>query len=287
MRGALSLGLFPAATLPLAACLLGSVSAAGHPCPCLSGWTCDTTANVCVPLDGAAADVVTPDAHTRDAQGGGDAGSDAAGMKDTSGADVPDGGGKLIFDEEFNESSLDTTTKWAVTGGVWDISGGQGHQTDGNSTTAVMYAQGFGNLSDYHIVARMRSTGPFGIGQDLAPELAFRIDPGVNVQGVPELYDCDFDLLQDQLMILGQLPSGPGPVAMVPVPVPGSFDPGTPFVLDVVVKGTSVTCKLTVDGLGQIATVSTTMLTVPRGTFGLKTYTTSAAYDYFRVYALP
>jgi hypothetical protein len=35
----------------LGACVLGSIGLTGHPCPCVSGWTCDTSTRVCIPVD--------------------------------------------------------------------------------------------------------------------------------------------------------------------------------------------------------------------------------------------
>jgi hypothetical protein len=202
--------------------------------------------------------------------GGGDAGADA---------------GMLLFDEEFDGAVLDLN-KWAVAGdGVWSIDGGTGVQSNSNTTTSMIYARAFVAATDYHIVTRMRSTGPFGQGLHLAPEIAFRVDPTVDAGGIPETYRCDFDLFQSQL-IFGQTAANNAPdLVTADIVVPSNFDEGTPFVFDAVVSGAGVTCTVTVDNLGVVGRLSTNLLGVGMGSFGLKTYDTSAQFFYFRVYA--
>jgi hypothetical protein len=199
------------------------------------------------------------------------------------GADVKEGSapGTLIFDEEFDGGSFNPN-KWTIVGdGVWSIDGGTGLQSDPNATASLAYANGFAPATNYHIVARMRSTGPFGRGNDLAPEIAFRIDPEEDGGGIPANYSCAFDLLMNQLF----LQSSHLPIASTPFSLPSGFDLATPFVLDAVVTGSDVTCTVTVDGLGLLATASTNQLARLSGPFGLKTYETTAQFFYFRVYS--
>jgi hypothetical protein len=195
-----------------------------------------------------------------------------------------DGGATLLFDEEFDGGALDTTTKWTVAGkGVWSIMGGHGVQSNPNVDT-MLYAQGFTTATNYHIVARMWSTGPFDAGYDLAPEVVFRVVPSIDAGGLPEDYRCNMDLFYDQLYIQRQ--SG-GTLGTKSFKLPMGFDLGTPFVLEAVVTGNSVTCTVTMDTLGVVATLKSTALTQLTGTFGLKTYHSSTEFQYFRVYALP
>jgi hypothetical protein len=191
--------------------------------------------------------------------------------------------GTLIFDEEFDGAVLDDS-KWVIAGnGKWSIEAGRGIQSNGQTLTSMIYAKEFVDAGNYHIIARMRSTGPFGEGHALAPEIAFRVTPSVDAGGIPEDYHCDFNLLMNQL-ILDQTTPGVSPdFAIVAASVPSDFDAGTPFVLDLLVSGTNATCTLTVDALGSMA--MTTALTLPTGSFGLKTYDTAAQFYYFRVYA--
>jgi hypothetical protein len=197
------------------------------------------------------------------------------------------GPGMLLFDEEFDAAPLDLTKKWVVAGnGAWSIEGGTGIQSNPSTTTSMIYAKEFVGAADYHIVARMRSTGPFGQGYALAPEIAFRVDPTVDAGGIPESYHCDFNLLQDQLIVDQTTPNNTAGFGSVDADVPAA-DETMPFVLDAVVSGDAVTCTLTVDGLdsGTVETVTTNQLERLTGSFGLKTYQTSAQFFYFRVYA--
>jgi hypothetical protein len=133
----------------------------------------------------------------------------------------------------------------------------------------------------------MQSTGPFDAGNDLAPEIVFRLDPSVDAGGIPETYQCNFDLVYDQLAIFSATPELTSSISQVNVTPPASFTQATPFVLDVVVTGEDVMCTLTIEPAGVVATVSASGLTRTMGTFGLKTFTTTAAYEYFRVYSVP
>jgi hypothetical protein len=117
---------------------------------------------------------------------------------DSAGADA---GETLLFDEEFDASVLDSD-KWVVAGdGVWSIEGGTGIQSNGDALAAMIYARDFTAAGDYHIVARMRSTGPFGGINQLAPEIAFRVDPLVDAGGIPDSYHCEFNLAMHQLIL--------------------------------------------------------------------------------------
>jgi len=234
------------------ACSVDAVQLTGRLCPCVAGWVCDST-NHCV----------LPDAALPDAQG-----SD---------------GGTLIFDEEFDGGTLDPN-KWVTAGnGNWSIQGGFGEQTSGGASEALIYAKSFTSATDYHIVARMHSTGPFDAGNDLAPEVCFRTDPSVLVTSasVPETFHCNVDLLTDDLL-LQHTDQSPGTFNQTAFAPPSSA--GVWFVIDVVAKGSSVTCTATVDGVGQVATVSFGALPRLTGSFGLKTYDTAAEFAYFRVY---
>jgi hypothetical protein len=195
-----------------------------------------------------------------------------------------DAGEVLLFDEEFDGSVLDPN-KWVVAGdGVWSIEGGTGIQSNGDALAAMIYARDFNEATDYHIVARMRSTGPFGGTNQLAPEIAFRVDPTTDAGGIPDSYHCEFNLAMSQLILDQTTPSNAAGFASVTVNVSSIYQ-ATPFVLDAVVTGHAVTCTLTVDGLGSVGVVTTTMLTRPNGSFGLKTYDTTAQFFYFKVYA--
>jgi hypothetical protein len=199
--------------------------------------------------------------------GGRDAGTDG------------DASGAPIFDEEFDATVLDPS-RWVMAGdGVWSIDGGTGLQSNSNARSALLYARAFADASNYHIAARMRSTGPFGEGHDLAPEIAFRVDPSAD-GGFPDNYNCAFDLMMNILFLQADNVA----LATTAFSFPPGFDAGTPFVLDAVVSGTSATCTVTVDGLGKVATVGTNQLTRASGSFGLKTYDTAAQFYYFRVY---
>ena len=74
-------------------------------------------------------------------------------------------------------------------------------------------------------------------------------------------------------------------IAGVNLALPSTFDPGTPFVLEAVVSGNTVTCTASVDGLGVVGTLTTALLGRLNGSFGLKTWDTAAEFHYFRVYA--
>ncbi len=227
---------------------------------------------------------VLPDASLPDSSPG-DA-ADDAGDAGTDGPIVTDAG-TLIFDEEFDGGTIDTTNKWVVMGdGTWTITNGYGEQTNGNAKETLMYAKNFTTATDYHIVARMHSTGPFIPNQDLAPEICFRTDPSVITSGIPQTYHCNMDLYFSQLIIQSTAPV-PGDLATTNLSLPGNFNDGTWFVLDAVVSGSNVTCTVTVDGLGLIGTVSTTQASRLAGSFGLKTYDTAAEFQYIRVYAVP
>jgi len=227
----------------------------------------DAEADMRVPVD-AGSDIV--DAHPTDAR-----------VEATTDASVDSA---LIFDEEFDGGVLNTTTKWTPSGdGAWSIQGGEGVQTSvtGND---MLYATAFSGATNYHIFARMRSTGPFDAGLDLAPEIVFRVQPGIDASGLPSNFRCNMDLFFDELLIQ-QSPGGTP--ATQDFTLPPDFDLSTPFVLDALVDGDSVTCTVTVDTLGVVATVTTSAVTVPSGTFGLKTYETMAEFEYVRVYAVP
>jgi hypothetical protein len=200
-------------------------------------------------------------------------------------ADAATDAGTLIFDEEFDGGALDPD-KWIVAGnGDWSIAGGVGIQSNPNTTTSMIYAAKFEAATDYHIVARMQSTGPFDEGHNLAlaPEVAFRVEPGVDADGIPDSYHCDFNLLLKELILDQTTPTNAPGFATAPANLPADFDEATPFVLDVVVKDGSATCTLTIDGL--TSTISTMGdLTRPVGSFGLKTFQTAAKFFYFRVY---
>lgn len=197
-----------------------------------------------------------------------------------------DAGATLLFDEEF-DAGLDNQ-KWVPTGdGTWSISGGFGEQSNGNAQETLMYAAKFTTATDYHIVARMHSTGPFNANHDLAPEICFRTDPSVYTVGIPETYHCNFDLQANNLQIDKTEPNVANSVAITNLTLPNNFDAGTWFVIDAVVQGTNVVCTLTIDGLGQVGSVSYNNVARGVGSFGLKTYETSAEFAYFRAYSVP
>ena len=253
------------------ACNVDGVDLLDRSCPCLSGWVCDPT-NHCVLPDGATLDAPN--------------GSDASMMADSPPEDASDGG-TLLFDEEFDGGSLDPN-KWVIVGdGNWSVQNDYGEQTNGNATETLIYAKNFTSATDYHIVARMHSTGPFDAGHDLAPEIAFRTDPSAMIVGIPETFHCNFDLFESQLLIQATTPAFSGTFTQVGLTLPNGFDDGTWFILDVLAQGANVTCTLTVDGLGQIATATYNALPRLTGSFGLKTYDTAAEFAYFRVYSVP
>jgi hypothetical protein len=197
-------------------------------------------------------------------------------------------GGKLIFDEEFDGATL-ASDRWVIAGnGDWSIEAGTGIQSNGQTLTSMIYAKEFVDAGNYHIVARMRSTGPFGRDQQLAPEIAFRVDPAVDAGGIPETYHCDFNLLFEQLILDQTTPGVSKDFALDSLTVPAGFDAGTPFALDLLVSGNTATCTLNVDGLGSgsAGMVQTHQLSRRTGSFGLKTFDTAAQFFYFRVYAV-
>ncbi|HEY1960500.1 MAG TPA: hypothetical protein VGH28_33045 [Polyangiaceae bacterium] len=250
----------------LVACSVDPVQLEGRTCPCVAGWVCDGT-NHCVIADGS----VSPEAS------------------DDGGADASDAdAGNLIFDEEFDGGTLDTTNKWVVGGdGNWFIQNGLGEQSNGSSSTAILYAQGFATATDYHIVTRMHSTGPFDAGQDLAPEIAFRIDPTQMAFGVVTNVRCNVDLQQNQLLIQATTTTLNTTLDTTNLPIPPNFDASTWFVLDAVVTGSAAKCTVTFDGNLPTVAVTTNQLPIASGPFGLKTYTTQAEFAYFRVYSVP
>jgi hypothetical protein len=192
----------------------------------------------------------------------------------------------LIFDEEFDGGSLDTTSRWTAAGsGSWGIDGGVGVQVVPDATASLLYAQAFTQGGDYHIIARMASGGPFVPNQDLATEIAFRVDPTLDAGALPTCYHCNVDLFLNQLVIQETSSSGTPILASATLPFPTGFELSTPFVLDTLVSGTNATCSVTFDGLGQLGSVSTSALARPTGSFGLKTYASTATFFYFRVYA--
>ena len=208
----------------------------------------------------------------------------ATSLTNASDSAAADAGEMLVFDEEFDGSVLDPT-KWVVAGdGDWSIDGGTGIQSNADALAAMIYARDFAQAGDYHIVARMRSTGPFGGTNQLAPEIAFRVDPLVDAGGIPDSYHCEFNLAMNQLILDQTTPNNDPGFASVQVTVSSSYQ-ATPFVLDAVVSGHDVTCTLTVDGLGPVGVVTTPMLGRLTGSFGLKTYDTTAQFFYIRVYA--
>jgi hypothetical protein len=256
--------------LALTGCSVDPVQLDGRACPCVAGWVCDST-NRCVPADGGGADA-TPDAADA---------SDAADAADAFDA------GTLIFDEEFDGGTLDMN-KWVAAGdGTWTIQGGYGAQTNGNANEAILYAKNFTSATDYHVVARMHSTGPFNSGNDIAPEIAFRTNPGTTIYGIPETYHCNADFYYSQLILQATEPPSGFDLATVNITLPKNFNEGTWFVLDLTVQGSNATCTLTIDGLGLVGTATTTSLTRLAGSFGLKTYQTATEYQYFRVYSVP
>jgi hypothetical protein len=239
----------------LSACSVDAVNLEGRACPCVSGYVCDST-NHCVASADASVDAPSSEA--------GDAGN-------------------LIFDEEFDGGTLDTTNKWVVTGdGVWSIQNGYGEQTNGSTSATLMYAKNFVSATDYHIVTRMHSTGPFA-GQDIAPEIAFRVDPSGTKYNIPFNGRCNVDVQAYLLYLQITTSSTDTTIDSTPIPVPSNFDQGTWFVIDAVIKGNTIKCTVTIDNLTPVS-VSGTSFPIAAGSFGLKTYDTMAEFAYFRVY---
>jgi hypothetical protein len=278
--------LVPSAALMGGAALLMTLVGSAGACTLLSGVA--SLREVDGSSDGGATrpSEAAVDATQRDASGDTlvpiDARSDIVDSRPT---DAPtDAGPMLIFDEEFEGGTLNTTTKWTASGdGVWSIEDGHGVQSR-VTPSDMLYATSFGAATNYHIYSRMRSTGPFDAGLDLAPEIVFRVEPGVDASGLPANFRCNMDLSVDELLIQ-QTPGGS--TALKGFTLPSGFDRSTPFVLDALVDGDTVTCTVTMDTLGVLASVMTSAVTVPSGSFGLKTYDTTAEYEYFRVYAVP
>lgn len=246
----------------LSACSVDAVNLEGRACPCVSGYVCDST-NHCVLSGDAAPSDGAPPGDSSDA---GDAGT-------------------LLFDEEFDGGTLDTTNKWVVTGdGNWFIQNGYGEQTNGNSSATLIYAKNFVAAADYHIVTRMHSTGPFDAGHDLAPEIAFRIDPSQTKYNIPLNGRCNVDFQANVLYLQLTTSQNDVTVDTTPLPISSNFDQSTWFVIDAIISGGNIKCTVTIDNLTPVSVVGTNF-PIASGSFGLKTYDTMAEFAWFRVYA--
>jgi hypothetical protein len=144
-----------------------------------------------------------------------------------------------------------------------------------------MYAKNFVTATDYHIITRMHSTGPFD-GRDIAPEVAFRMDPTQTKYNIPLNTRCNVDFQANLLYLQLTTTQQDYTVDQTPLPVPQNFDASTWFVLDVMAVGGNVKCVVTIDNLPPVSVSGTSLPTI--GSFGPKTYDTMAEYAYFRVY---
>lgn len=163
MRAAIAIALVGAGA---GACTVPDLDLTGKHCPCASGWTCETSTDLCVrapgddaaPDDGAAPDGAAIDAPTdaRVVDGppvDGDPGTSCLGS-------AP---GASLYSDDFAD-----LIGWVTSGGTWSASGGEARQSSATATQPYAYPAGTGTFTDYRVAVRAHrtggTTGELGVG---------------------------------------------------------------------------------------------------------------------------
>jgi hypothetical protein len=263
--------LLAAALLAPSACKVDELDLEGKACPCVAGFTCETSTNTCVrdPVDAAMVDVPPNDGVIIDAP------IDAPGID---AIDAPPGasclgsaGGTSLFSDDFAD-----LIGWVTVGGAWSATGGEAVQTDTGGSLIYAYPAGTNAFTDYRVASRARRTGGVATG---SVELALRKQASGD-----GMYQCAWSPANGALKINWTRTNGSlgGTIASTTVNVgaiPG-YDPLAPVVIETQAMGTQLTCCVR-DLAGATVTMSDTRYTA--GSPGIKTSSQSAAFDDFVV----
>jgi hypothetical protein len=268
MKRALLLG----ALLAPSACKVDELDLEGKACPCVSGYTCETSTNTCVrdPIDAAMIDVPPDDGVLIDAP------TDAPGID---AIDAPPGssclgsaGGTSLYSDDFAD-----LIGWVTMGGAWSATGGEAVQTDTGGGLIYAYPAGTSAFTDYRIASRARRTGGAATG---SVELALRKQASGD-----GMYRCAWSPAAGALKILWTRSNGSvgGTIASTTVDIgaiPG-YDPLAAIVIEAQAEGSQLTCCVRDVG-GASVTMSDTRYTV--GSPGIETSSQAAAFDDFAVH---
>jgi hypothetical protein len=242
------------------ACTVPELDLDGRPCPCATGYVCDTSRNACV-RPAAASD------------GGRDSGRDASRGSDAGGRDAGESDGgpppECVFMDDFEDGALDG---WQIGGGTWGVVAGEAVQSDPMNGFAFMTAPGSIDLDDVRVRARVRQNP--GSRADGALEIDFRVDPeDPNYQ-----YHCNFEPNTPamRLMRVGNDDN----VFLDQRVLRDSTPPFDAVTLVVEIRGSSFHCC--VEEIAE-SDLAATESSYPRGSIGLKTWMMSGSFDCFEI----
>lgn len=180
----------------------------------------------------------------------------------------------LIFSDEFD----DDLSAFTTVGGTWSVASGEARQTAVSATLAYAYANAFTTHVDYVIEARAHQLASSDAGA--AFEVCFRVDPNTD-----SMYFCNWEPTSGEFLVMEMTTSGSSALEIVTIAANDRPSPTAPVIFHLDVEGDQIRCSLaTDDGPIPGADINLTSSTVILGSFGMKTYALSAAYDYIRVY---
>lgn len=255
----------------VASCRVDELDLEGKRCPCLAGWTCDTTSDTCVrdPIDAADVDAPPNDGVIVDAPDAGDAAID--GPPGASCLGSP--GGASLFADDFAD-----LIGWVTVGGAWSATGGEAVQSDEGGALIYAYPAGTSTLVDYRVASRARRAGGGPSGR---VELVLRRQTSNDGH-----YQCAWSPASGALRIDWTRNNGSlgGTLAQTTVDIGAiaGYDPLAPFVIEAKAQGVQLTCCVRELG-GASVTVDDTRYAA--GSPGIRTTMQSAAFDDFAVAA--
>lgn len=241
--------------LVVASCTVPDVDLDGRPCPCATGYVCDTSRNVCVrPTAGRDAGEPPPGTDAGDRDGGA---TDAGAPTDCA-----------VFDD-FEDGNLDG---WQIGGGMWTVVAGEATQADTTNGFAFMTAAGSIDLDRVRVRARMRQLE----GSDVqgALEIDFRVDPADPAQQ----YHCNFE---PNTPAMRMMRVGNDDTLFLDERVLRDSTPPLDAVTMVVeIRGSAFHCYLEEVADSDLAG---TDAAYARGAIGLKTWMMSGSFDWFEI----